>query len=188
MRIILIRHGRPAISTRQRTGHKGFRDYIDAYEASGLASDSFPPDAVCELVRGLKAIYTSGKPRAQDSARKLAPDAKLINDPLFVEAPLASPFIPLVHLGVASWAVVSRILWHFGYHPDMENYRASKRRAAKAADILIRTAKTNGGTAAVVAHGYFNAILGRELARRGYERTGSHRVRYWNAVVYEIDI
>ena len=36
MRIILVRHGRPAISTSHRTSHRGFRDYIDAYEAAGL--------------------------------------------------------------------------------------------------------------------------------------------------------
>ena len=36
MRIVLVRHGRPAIETNPRTCHEGFRDYIDAYEAAGL--------------------------------------------------------------------------------------------------------------------------------------------------------
>ena len=38
---------------------------------------------------------------------------------------------------------------------------------------------------ALVAHGYFNAMIGRQLRRRGFVRTGAHRVRYWNAVIYE---
>lgn len=182
-RIILVRHGRPAIPMEGRTSHHGFRDYIDAYEAAGLDPESMPPEELQELAKGLSAIFTSGRPRSQDSARVLAPHAKLIADPLFVEAPLASPRIPLLKLGVPAWAVVSRILWHAGYHPEIENYRRAKARARKAADILIGRAREEGA-AALVAHGYFNAIIGRELARRGFRKTGSHRARFWNAVVY----
>jgi hypothetical protein len=40
------------------------------------------------------------------------------------------------------------------------------------------------GVAALVAHGYFNLIIGRELSRRGFKKSGSHRARFWNAVVY----
>jgi broad specificity phosphatase PhoE len=184
MRIILVRHGKPAISTRLRTSHKGFSAYIDAYEAAGLAPDNVPPEEVQDLVKELGFIYTSGRPRAQDSARALAPDAELIADPLFEEAPLASPRIPLLRVGVPAWAVMARILWHAGYHPEIENYRRAKQRAKRAADILAGRARAEG-VSALVAHGYFNAIIGRELRRRGFRRIGSHRVQYWNAVIYE---
>jgi hypothetical protein len=30
-------------------------------------------------------------------------------------------------------------------------------------------------------------MIGRVLRLRGFSRTGSHRVRFWNAVVYERD-
>ena len=185
IRVILVRHGRPAISTAQRTSHRGFRDYIDAYEAAGLDPASVPPEELQDLVGELTAIYPSGRPRSQDSARALAPNAELIADPLFVEAPLASPRIPLVRMSVPKWAVMSRILWHAGYHPEIENYRRAKQRAARASDILTARA-TEDGTAALVAHGYFNAIIGRELRRRGFRKTGSHRVQFWNAVIYEL--
>jgi broad specificity phosphatase PhoE len=79
---------------------------------------------------------------------------------------------------------VSRILWHAGYHPEIENFRKARHRAARAADILIARAHEKG-VAALVAHGYFNAMIGRKLRQRGFSRTGSHRVRYWNAVIYE---
>jgi broad specificity phosphatase PhoE len=184
MRIILVRHGRPAISTDHRTGHRGFSAYIDAYEAAGLDPTCAPPEEVQDLVKELDLIYTSGKPRSQDSARALAPDAELIADSLFVEAPLASPRIPLLRIKVPAWAVMARILWHAGYHPEIENYRRTKQRAKRAADILTERAREDG-VAALVAHGYFNAILGRELRRRGLHRTGAHRVQYWNAVIYE---
>ena len=185
IRIILVRHGRPAISTSHRTSHREFRDYIDAYEAAGLDPDSVPPEELQDLVKELSAVYTSGKPRAQDSARALAPNAELIADPLFVEAPLASPRIPLLRMKVPTWAVMARILWHAGYHPEIEDYRRSKHRAVRAADILTKRAREEG-TAALVAHGYFNLIIGRELRRRGFRKTGSHLVQFWNAVIYDL--
>ncbi|HUO98757.1 MAG TPA: histidine phosphatase family protein [Rhizomicrobium sp.] len=185
LRIILVRHGRPAIGYGERTSHHGFRDYIDAYEASGLDPESAPPEELQDLVKELSAVYTSGRPRSHDSARALAPQAELIADPLFVEAPLASPRIPLLKLRVPAWAVMSRILWHAGYHPEIENYRTAKMRAKEAADILTARAEEDG-TTALVAHGYFNAMIGRELARRGFRQTGSHRVRFWNAVIYAL--
>jgi broad specificity phosphatase PhoE len=185
LRIVLVRHGRPAISTRHRTGHLGFSDYIDAYEAAGLDPSSVPPEELQDLAKGLTAVFTSQRARSQESAKAIAPHAELIADPLFEEAPLASPKIPLIRLGVPAWAVMSRLLWHAGYHPEIENYRRAKQRAKSAADILIFKAQEDG-MSALVAHGYFNAMIGRELARRGFKKTGAHRVRFWNAVVYEL--
>jgi broad specificity phosphatase PhoE len=203
-RIILIRHGQPAIALRPRTSHHGFADYIDAYELAGLDPQSLPPRELSDLVKELDEIFTSGLPRAHQSAQALAPHAELVADPLFAEAPLASPRIPLLKMRVPKWAVVARVLWHAGYHPEIENYRKAKHRAARAADILIGKVKEGGVVApersrererptqiqappmvALVAHGYFNAMIGRELRQRGFFRTGAHRVRYWNAVIYD---
>jgi broad specificity phosphatase PhoE len=133
----------------------------------------------------LNAVFTSGLPRADDSARTLLPEAEIIADPLFTEAPLAAPRIPLLKMKVPVWAVMARIMWHAGYHPEIENYRRAKQRAIAAADILLKRAEENDGAAVLVAHGYFNAMIGRVLRRRGFRRTGSHRVRFWNAVIYE---
>jgi broad specificity phosphatase PhoE len=185
MRIVLIRHGRPAIAANPRTSHSGFRRYIDEYEAAGLDPESAPPEELQDLVKELSAIHTSTQPRSTDSAKALAPNVELIADPLFAEAPLASPRIPLLRMKVPKWAVVARILWHAGYHPEIEDYRRAKHRAAHAADILMKRAGEEGETA-LVAHGYFNAMIGRELRRRGFRKSGSHRVRFWNAVIYEL--
>jgi broad specificity phosphatase PhoE len=183
-RIILVRHGRPHLPLRPRTGHRGFADYIDAYEAAGLDPENLPPQELSDLVKELNHVFTSDRPRSHQSARALAPHATLQADPLFAEAPLAAPRIPLLKMRVPKWAVVARILWHAGYHPEIEDYRKAKHRAAQAADILTGKIR-DGGTAILVAHGYFNAMIGRQLRRRGFARTGAHRVRYWNAVIYE---
>lgn len=184
MRIILIRHGQPHIATAPRTGHRAFAHYIDAYEAAGLDPSSLPPDDLRDLVKELDTVFTSGRARAHESAARLAPHAALIADPLFVEAPLASPPVPLLKMKVPKWAVVSRLLWHAGFHPEIESPRTARRRAHAAADILVARARVYGSTA-LVAHGYFNWMIGRILKRRGFVRTGSHRARYWNTVIYE---
>lgn len=186
LRIVLIRHGRPAIPTAPRTSHHGFRSYIDAYEEAGLDPDDAPPEELQDLAKELGAVFTSGRKRSVDSARALAPKAELIADPLFVEAPLASPRIPLLRMRVPKWAVVARILWHAGFHPQIEDYASARDRAAAAADILMRRAREDGA-AVLVAHGYFNFLIGRELRKRGLRKSGSHRAKFWNAVIYELD-
>jgi len=183
-RVILIRHGQPAIALSPRASHHGFSDYIDAYEAAGLDPASLPPRELADLIKELRSVFTSGRARSDQSARALAPHAELIADPLFAEAPLASPPIPLLKMRVRKWAVMSRILWHAGYHPQIENFRKARQRARRAADLLVSKAQADG-TVVLVAHGYFNAMIGRQLRKRGFLRTGSHRVRYWNAVIYE---
>ena len=106
---------------------------------------------------------------------------------MFAEAPLAAPRIPLVKMKVPVWAVMARVMWHAGYHPEIEDYRRAKARAAQAAEILLERAALNDGAVVLVAHGYFNAMIGRVLKRRGFNRIGSHRARFWNAVIYERD-
>src|SRR5437868_9549685 len=130
-RIILIRHGQPDIPVAPRASHHEFRSYIDAYEKSGLDPQSVPPEELHDLVAELTAVFTSGTKRADESARVLAPNAELIADPLFVEAPLAAPRLPLLKMRVPKWAVVARIVWHAGYHPEIENYRRAKHAATE---------------------------------------------------------
>jgi broad specificity phosphatase PhoE len=195
LRIVLIRHGQPAIALAPSTNHHGFRDYIGAYEAAGLDASSLPPRELDELRRELTAVYASDRPRSHQSARALVQGVEPVLDPLFAEAPLASPPFPLLKLSVPWWAVISRLLWHLGFSPGIEGSRAAWARAQKAADMLIAKAQERAreggrpekstGTVALVAHGYFNWMIGRVLARQGFVRRGSHRARYWNTVIYE---
>jgi len=184
MRIVLIRHGQPHIALSPRTGHAGFTDYIDDYEDAGLAPSSLPPEELRDLLKELNHVFSSDRPRSRESAQRIAPHAALTVDPLFAEAPLASPRLPFLRMGVPKWAVVSRILWHAGFHPGIESPLQARARAARAADILIARAREKGASA-LIAHGYFNWMIGRQLRKRGFVRTGTHQARYWNTVIYE---
>ena len=57
----------------------------------GWIPASLPPQELADLVKELDHVFTSGRPRAHQSAQALAPHAELVVDPLFAEAPLASP-------------------------------------------------------------------------------------------------
>ncbi|HRK72341.1 MAG TPA: histidine phosphatase family protein [Micropepsaceae bacterium] len=184
MRIILVRHGEPKVDQQRWIGHKGFMAFMDAYRDAGLTPESAPPDHLAELTRGMTRVFTSELPRSIDSARALLPDAEFISDEVFTEAPLAPPRIPGLRLKVPGWAVVSRVAWHGGYSPRIENFRQARRRAQKALHILLDAAAEDGA-AVLVGHGYFNAILGRMLRLKGFARTGSHRAEFWNTVIYD---
>lgn len=184
LRIVLIRHGRPGIAINPRTGHQGFHRYIADYEEAGLDPASLPPAELRDLVAEIKRVFTSHRKRAKESAALLAPHATLVADPVFIEAPLAAPRIPLLRMTVPKWAVVARLLWHAGFHPQIETPAAASRRARAAAQILIGHA-TEDGPAILVAHGYFNFLIGRVLIANGFRRTGRDRARFWNAVIYE---
>ena len=111
------------------------------YEKAGLSPCDLPPEELRDLVRELDHVFTSTRPRSHQSATALAPHAERIADPLFAEAPLAAPAIPLLQMRVSKWAVLSRLLWYVGFHPGIESPRAAAKRAAQAADILIARAR-----------------------------------------------
>lgn len=185
IRVVLIRHGKPDVARGRWITHKKFQDYIEAYEQAGLHPESPPPEWLVDLARQARRIYASDRPRARESARALAPHAELSMSSLFMEAQLKSPRLPLVRLKPPAWAVIARLAWHAGHDGGIEDFRDARERAEKAVEMLADTAEEDG-IAVLVAHGYFNAIVGRTLRKQGWRRhEGSHRAKYWNAVVYE---
>ena len=186
-RIVLIRHGEPHIDLRPRTGHRDFRAYIDAYDQAHLNPQSTPPAELCALLshlEGVDRVFTSDRPRARESGARLLPQAQLCEEALFCEAPLGAPPIPFLRMGVPKWAILSRGLWYVGFHPGIEGPGDAHSRAKRAAARLVAHADARGA-AVLVGHGYFNFMIGRVLAAAGYQRSGSHRARFWNVVVYD---
>ena len=109
IKIVLIRHGKPDVAPSRRLTHRKFEDYIETYEKAGLDPDSAPPDWLVELAREARRVYASDRPQARESARALAPHAELELSPLFMEAQLKSPKLPLVRMKPPAWAVIARL-------------------------------------------------------------------------------
>ncbi|MFN8947476.1 MAG: histidine phosphatase family protein [Alphaproteobacteria bacterium] len=185
IRIVLIRHGKPDIGRTAWLSHRKFQEFIDHYERAGLDPENRPPRWLMELVGDARRVFASDRPRARESARAVAPHADVQQSPLFMEAQLKSPRLPLVRLRPAAWAILARVAWHAGHHGGIEDFGDAKDRAEKSVEMLSRVAHEDG-IAVLVAHGYFNAIVGRVLRKQGWRRYGGrHRAKYWNAVVYE---
>jgi hypothetical protein len=59
-------------------------------------------------------------------------------------------------------------------------------RARRAAKRLIRAAE-RGEDVVLLAHGFFNAMIGRELKRLGWRRVSTQGYRYWCGQRFERD-
>jgi broad specificity phosphatase PhoE len=66
----------------------------------------------------------------------------------------------------------------FGWHGGEETFAESKRRARAASERLV-TAALNGADVLLVAHGFFNLMVGLELKRLGWRRMEDRGFKYW---------
>ncbi|WP_282008577.1 histidine phosphatase family protein [Brevundimonas aveniformis] len=178
--IVLARHGEPALSRKIKLTSDGYRDWWGRYEVGGLLEGQTPPDCLVEQADH-SVIYHSTRPRAIETARAVARGRPLIEDPIFIEAPLPPPNFPdWFRVGPRAWGVISRFWWWaFDHHGDGEESRdQAKARARQAADMLEARA-AQGDDVLVLAHGFFNGMVGMELTRRGWRCTRDRGFQYW---------
>src|SRR6187397_2711996 len=98
MRIVLVRHGRPAMGRSRWIGHAAFARFIDDYQAAGIDGGTPPPGDLKDLVARAKRVFASDLQRSIESAKVLLPHAELVSTSLFTEAPLAAPRLPGVRM------------------------------------------------------------------------------------------
>ncbi len=184
--VILARHGEPALSRRVRLTAAGYRDWWGRYEAGGLKPGQTPPASLRSMAAAAGVLFSSSRERAIQSARAVAGDRTFESDDLSIEAPLPSPPLPdWLRLSPRWWGVVSRLCWRaFDYHDGQESHGEAKVRAAQAAARLMESAAA-GEDVVLIAHGYFNYMIGRALAARGWRRTLDQGYRYWSARRFE---
>ena len=179
--IVLARHGEPAMSRRIRLTAEGYRRWWAAYEEGGILPDQVPPEGLLDLARGADVVFASTRKRAVETADAVVQGKPFLRDPVFIEAPLPPPSLPrFIKLKPATWGFLARTVWWFFNHNEgEETRREASLRAAKAADRLIEAAK-DGSSVLLLAHGFFNLMVGRELKRRGWRKTGGQGHKYWN--------
>jgi len=178
--IVLARHGEPALSRRIRLNADGYRRWWAAYEEGGILADQAPPSSLLELARGADAIFASTRKRAIETADAVVQGKPFVRDPMFVEAPLPPPHFPsFIRLKPRTWGFLSRVAWWFFAHTEgQESKRQANLRADQAAARLIAAAR-DGGTVLLLAHGFFNLMVGRALKRRGWRQDPGRGYKYW---------
>jgi broad specificity phosphatase PhoE len=177
--ITLARHGEPALSRKIKLDARAYDRWWATYEAGGILPGQTAPPALLETARQADVIFTSIRRRAIETAESVSGGASFAVDPMFVEAPLPSPRTPAwLRLGPKSWGVLNRALWWLGHSAGRETRPEAKARAVVAAERLIAEAD-QGRNVLVVAHGFFNSMVGVELTRRGWPCVYDGGFKYW---------
>lgn len=179
---MLARHGEPALSRKTTLDARGYRDWWARYEEGGILEGQTPPAGLLEMARSADVIFASTRRRAIETAHAVVQDKEFVRDALFIEAPLPPPPLPsVIRLSPKSWGFISRVAWwFFGHHGGQETRRQAEGRARQVAQRLVAEAEA-GKNVLVLAHGFFNTMVGRELKRIGWRSIEGRGYRYWSA-------
>ena len=178
--VILARHGKPALSRKVRLSADQYREWWADYEIGGLADDQTPPDRLKHTAAEAGFVIASTRPRSVETARAVAEGRAFAEDPMFVEAPLPPPHWPgWLKLSPMIWGGVARFWWGvFNHHDQQESRREAQARSDEAARLLVELA-ASGQDVLVVAHGFFNGMVGRSLRKHGFRCTVDGGYKYW---------
>ncbi|WP_374653728.1 histidine phosphatase family protein [Phenylobacterium sp.] len=184
--IVLARHGEPDIHRKVMLNAHGYRDYWSRYEQLGIRPGQKPPLALVEQTARAGVIISSVRNRSIESALALAAGREFARNALFVEAPLPPPHWPsFVRMSPKVWGFIARFWWwFFNHHEGQETRREAEARAEQAADMIVEYAG-QGHDVVVLAHGFFNFMVGRALRRRGWRLTANQGWKYWSTRRYE---
>lgn len=183
--ITLVRHGEPALSRRVRLTSDGYVDWWATYEEIGLLEGQVTPECLKRAAVDAAHIFASTRPRAIETARAVAGGRDFLVDERFVEAPLPPPKMPdYFKLSPRWWGVVARVCWILSdEHASGETHAQARARARKTAAELAALAAD--GDVLVLAHGYFNHMIGAELKKMGWRLAKDQGFKYWSARRFE---
>jgi len=185
--VILARHGEPALSRKIRLTAQEYREWWATYEAGGLKMDQEAPASLRHAAASAGFVIASTRLRSVQTAQALTVGRAFAEDPLFIEAPLPPPNAPSwLKLSPRLWGVVARAWWWFlNHHEGQETRAEAQLRADEAARLLIEMAAT-GQDVLVVAHGFFNGMVGEALKKLGWRCVHDQGFRYWSARRFEL--
>jgi broad specificity phosphatase PhoE len=184
--IVLARHGEPILSRKVRLNAREYRDFWANYEVLGLLPGQSPPKTLTAFVERCGVLVASTRLRSIESAEKLAQGRAFAREALLIEAPLPPPSLPAwIRLSPSVWGFVARFCWwFFDHHEGQETRRQAEARAEQAAALLERLA-AQGEDVVVLAHGFFNFMIGRALRGRGWKLVRSEGWKYWSMRRFE---
>lgn len=184
--ILLARHGEPALSRAVKLTPEGYRAFWAQYEIGGLAPSQSPPPELTAFVAAADVVIASTRRRSIESAQILGQGRAFETEALLIEAPLPPPPFPSwMRLSPKLWGFWARFFWwFFDHHAGEECRREAEARAAQVGDMVIARAEA-GQSVAVVAHGFFNVLIGRALKARGWRMTRTKGYKYWSTRRFE---
>lgn len=178
-RIILVRHGKPALSRKVWLDWRGYRKWWQDYDAGGLAEHQNIPDDVRVFANEADLLISSPLRRAIETAHLLRGNAPDLVDENLVEAALPPPHLGPVKLRPKSWGTLARIVWYIGWSDGMESHTDARNRANEMAEKLAEHA-SGGKTVLVTAHGWYNRMLKGSLMKQGWNCISQNGDLHWS--------
>jgi broad specificity phosphatase PhoE len=184
--IVLARHGEPALSRKVMITAAEYREFWARYEIGGILPGQTPPDRLRAFVAECGALVSSTRLRAIESARALVGERAFDTHDMLIEAPLPPPNIPSwIKLSPRIWGFLARVWWwYLNHHEGQETRAQAEARADRAAALLIGLA-AGGENVVVLAHGFFNHLIGRSLRKLGWKLVESEGYKYWSMRRFE---
>lgn len=177
--IILVRHGKPALSRKKRMTWQGYRAWWGRYDEGGLAEVQKIPKKVKKIAKSADVVISSPLRRAVESAHLLTgadPDKIM---PELVEAALPSPHLGGLKFRPKTWGTWSRIVWYYGWSDGMESHRNARRRVEGVCNVLADEA-AGGKVVLVTAHGWINRMIKGSLMKRGWTCVHQNGDLHWS--------
>ncbi|EOC1348239.1 histidine phosphatase family protein [Cronobacter turicensis] len=184
MEIILMRHGRPAITNSGSLLARDMPDWITRYDLAGTGND-LPPEANRELATTAGIVISSDLPRALSSLKALGCEP-VHTDALYREAELPVYGVGRLRLSPQAWSGIFRVLWLCGLSGNAETLRTAKQRAAKAAENLVTLAGNAESPVLLMGHGIMNRLIAHILMRQGWREIRKPGKGYWGTGVYRL--
>ncbi len=181
--IVLVRHGLPAADRSVKITNTEYVDWWAGYDRAGLADGETPPDALLKATRTADTVFASTLPRALATARAVFGDRAIIEDAVFVEAPLPPPPV-WGRRSPRAWGVWARSAWWLGRHAGKESRQMAELRAEAAAATLTARA-LRGENVVAFGHGWFNRMIRPVLKAQGWKCVYDGGDSYWSFRKYE---
>ena len=184
--ITITRHGEPALSRKVSLTAAGYSEFWAKYEVGGLVVGQSAPAHLAAHAVEADVIWVSTRRRALESARILVGERATIEDVRLIEAPLPPPPFPgFVRMSPKYWGFFARFWWWWFNHHAGQETRAEATARARSVVAEIAAEAQAGKNVLVVAHGFFNAMLGLELARLGWRKVWGRGWKYWSTRRFE---
>jgi broad specificity phosphatase PhoE len=186
MRILLVRHGHPDVTTDERRPIAGTElgRWYRRYNEVGLAPVSSPPDGLRAAAATAGCLVASDLRRAIESARLLARSKPVQLDSDLREVGFPEGLNASTRLSPGVWVMIARAAWLLDRCDCEEPKSAARQRAARLVDHLSNLAYEHGSVIAV-GHGWFNLFVGRELRRRHWNGPHLMPSGYWSSAQFE---
>jgi len=184
--IILARHGEPALSRKVKLTANQYRAFWATYELGGLLPGQAPPDQLRNFVADCDVLLASTRRRAIESATVVGQGRLFTEEPLLIEAPLPPPNWPeWIRLSPRMWGFFARFWWWFFNHHQGEETRVQAEARADEAAAKLAALAASGQDVVVLAHGFFNVLIGRALRKLGWRMTLREGYKYWSTRRFE---